>query len=146
MTGNFESIPLKAWSHQSTVRKMQNHALLPGNSVELLCINFNYKYSIVSSFCVVFTAAFISVTTASVYIHYAFIFYCMFQPFGHRKVCTLTLAPLPIPYWPMLTVGTFCVVGLITLGVIQYTSILYYLCAESTATRPVTDTAECYQI
>jgi uncharacterized protein YpmB len=27
--------------------------------------------------------------------------------------------------------------------IIQFNSILYYLCAEPTATRPITDTAQC---
>jgi hypothetical protein len=27
--------------------------------------------------------------------------------------------------------------------VIQFNSVLYYLCAESTAVRPITDTAQC---
>jgi hypothetical protein len=27
--------------------------------------------------------------------------------------------------------------------IIQFSSIIYYLCAEATATRPITDTEEC---
>jgi hypothetical protein len=32
---------------------------------------------------------------------------------------------------------------IIILIIIQFNSILYYLCAESTALRPITDTAQC---
>jgi hypothetical protein len=31
----------------------------------------------------------------------------------------------------------------IIIVIIQLNSILYYLCADSTATRPITDTAQC---
>jgi hypothetical protein len=32
--------------------------------------------------------------------------------------------------------------GAIIISIIQFNSILYYLCAESTATRPIADTAQ----
>jgi hypothetical protein len=32
--------------------------------------------------------------------------------------------------------------GAMVIIIIQFNSILYYLCAESTATRPITDTAQ----
>jgi hypothetical protein len=38
--------------------------------------------------------------------------------------------------------GMQVVVVVVVVVVIQFNSILYYLCAESTATRPITDTAQ----
>jgi hypothetical protein len=32
---------------------------------------------------------------------------------------------------------------MITMMIIQFSSIIYYLCAESTATRPITDPTQC---
>jgi hypothetical protein len=37
-----------------------------------------------------------------------------------------------------------CLVGTrVPIIIIQFNSVLYYLCAESTATRPITETAQC---
>jgi hypothetical protein len=45
---------------------------------------------------------------------YALSIYYMFRHFGHHHVCTLTVGCTAHPlHWPVFTVDTFCVVGLI---------------------------------